>query len=427
MDKKNRNLTKVLRLLTTMKFGMILLLIIAILSILGTVIPQEYSLQYYETNYSPLIYELIMTFSLYNVFSSWWFISLIAALSINLIFCSITRIKSVFKKAFIKSNLEDEYKRINKWRDIQAEDQKVDDIYLSLGFNNCKQEDIETGTIYYSEKNQIGYLGSWLTHLGLLIIILFFTYGKIKGFDLYVYGVPGTTLEVDNTDLSIHIDDFEIEYRDDLSVRQYISDITILKAGQVEESGQVSVNHPMRTNKLNIYQNSTGWAVNAKLFKNGEEYASQVLYEDSFFVEDDQKIALQFTNFFPDFDGSSNQLRSISPHPNHPVMLYSLFYNGYREDMNLIHMGESIEHLEYSFTIDDPMRYTMFQIAHDPGKIGAFIGGLTLVMGIFLAVFLNPKKLIIYKDHNGPLRIYGYSHKSNILFQEEIELKIGDQ
>ena len=71
MVNNKKIMKKVWNLLTSMRFGMFLLLIIALLSVLATVIPQGYSSNYYEASYSGLVYELIIAFSLYNVFESW--------------------------------------------------------------------------------------------------------------------------------------------------------------------------------------------------------------------------------------------------------------------------------------------------------------------------------------------------------------------
>lgn len=445
MDKNANRFKKTWKFLTSMKFGMSLLLLIATLSILGTIIPQEYPLQFYETNYSKLAFELIYTFSLYKVYTSWWFITLIIILSVNLIFCSINRIKGLLNKIYKQANLEEEFHKIKDWKEVDIKQSNLGEIFKSLKFNKITEKNIKLNIdleknvnseaddkedinlskksvkLYYSEKNKIGYLGSWLTHLGILIIIIFFAYGKIKGFDVYVYGVPGQMKEVDNTDLSIYIESFEVKFRKDLSVEQYVSDVVIYKDGQVEDAGEISVNHPLRTNNLNIYQNSTGWAANTKLYKNDEKYAKELVYEGDVFTEDNQKVAIQFTQFYPDFDESSEQLRSKSPLPNHPLILYALFYDGYRVDMNLTHMGEEIEYMEYKFVFEEPQRYTTFQVAYDPGKVGAFVGGAILTLGIFLAMFINSKKLFIFENEEGIIKIYGKSNKNNVIYQDEIK------
>lgn len=419
-DNNKKNLSKYWRIFYSMKSGIILLIIIGVLSILGTVIPQEYPIEFYKENYSSAVYDIIETFSLYKVYSSWWFAGLTLLLSLNLILCSIRRFKSVVRLAVKKPDIDSEIQNISNWEDIEAEQSDPERIFNEMKFKNVHKKSHGSGTLYYSDSGNIGYLGSWLTHLGILLIIIFFTYGKINGYEAFVHGIPGSLLEIEDTGLHVGIEDFDILFRDDYTVEQYISQIRIFEGGISVDSGQVSVNHPFRTNNLNIYQNGTGWALNALLYKNGEACSSRVMYEGDFFIEDNQKIALQFTKFYPDFDEYSDELRTKSPLLNHPVMLYALFYDGYRVAMDLAHMGDIIEFEEYSFYIDEPQMYTVLQIVRNPGTAGALTGSVLLVAGIYLAMFLNPKKLRIYADDNGLGKIYGRSYKNNALYQDEL-------
>ena len=417
-------LRKLWKTLHSMKLGIILLILIGVLSTIGTIIPQENSLKYYETRYSPLKYELIKNLSLYKVYSSWWFILLISFLSLNLMLCSIRRFKVVMNLAKEGRKIDGELRKIEEWSNLYIEESKIKEIFNKMQFKKVMEKEYKEGKLYYSHKNSMGYLGSWITHLSLLIIIIFFSYGKINGFETFVHGVPGTILEVGDTDISLHIEDFDIIFREDFTVEQYISEVSVLKSGDIVDSGKVLVNHPFRTSNMNIYQNGTGWAVEANLYKDGVEYKNKTLYQGEFFIEDDQKIALQFVNFYPDLDSESEDLKTKTPFPNHPVMLYALFYDGHRVDMNLIHMGEEVGYGEYTFKIDNPQMFTLLQIVRDPGIAGAFVGGILLIIGIFLAFYINPKKLIIYVDKNQDFKIYGRSYKNHKLYQEQLKTTI---
>ena len=91
-ENKDRFLVELWRNLHSMKLGIILLMIIGLLSIIGTVIPQENPLKYYETNYSQIVYEIIKAFSLYKVYDSWWFIALISVFSLKFNFMQYQKV-----------------------------------------------------------------------------------------------------------------------------------------------------------------------------------------------------------------------------------------------------------------------------------------------------------------------------------------------
>lgn len=424
----NSFLKNIWKFLKSMKFGLILLAIIGSLSILGTIIPQGNSMNYYEINYSENIYGLIKAFNLDNVYSSWWFIALIGLLCLNLILCSLVRFKNIYGLIKRGPNLKVELEAKDTWIEINGEGIEIVKLFNKMGFKNIKEDKSNEYRVYYAEKNKLGYLGSWLTHLGILLIIIFFTYGKLNGFEVFFYGVPGTIGKISGTDYSLKVDDFDIKFREDFTVDQYISDISLLEGQELIDSGQVRVNHPFRTNDLNIYQNGTGWAIDIGLYKNNKLYKEKIMYQGDLFVEDNEKIALQFVNFYPDFDESSSQdLRTNSPFLNHPVMLYVVFYDGYRVDMNIAHMGDIITYEDYSFKIDNPQMFTLLQIVRDPGTKGVGLGGIILILGIFLAFYINPKKMIVLLEDNS-YKILVRQNKNNDLIEsklKEVLLKLG--
>ena len=75
-----------------MRFGLILLGLIIAVSLIGSLIPQNNEAMYYVRNY-PDTAQLILNLQLNRVFTSWYFILLVVLLCVNLIFCSILRIR----------------------------------------------------------------------------------------------------------------------------------------------------------------------------------------------------------------------------------------------------------------------------------------------------------------------------------------------
>lgn len=412
--------------LHSMKFGIILLIIISISSIAGTVIPQNNPLTFYEKEYGSFMYTIISTLSLHKVYASWWFISMMVALSINLTLCSVIRLPSIITQISMKPHLEEEIKGKNFL--VKREFNKEIDIEKFLKrtrFSRVSKIEKEEGTYYLSRKNSFGYLGSWLSHMGLLIIILSYIFGKIIGFETYVYGVPGTIHPIEGTSYTLNIDNFNIDFREDHTVKQYISNITVKdKGGAVVKSGDVMVNHPFRMEEINIYQNGTGWAIDIELEKKEKKISERTLYQSEVHVDDNERIALQFANFYPDFDQSKGMPRTLTPYLNNPKLLYTIFYEGQRVDMNVASIGEEISWEEYTFKIHNPRQFTLLQIVSDPGMIGATVGGLILLLGIMLAFYFHPKQLKAFEGKDGRTVIWGDTAKNKDIFKEEIKLAL---
>lgn len=85
--------------------------------------------------------------------------------------------------------------------------------YLKNLILDLIKTEVDGKEVYYAFDGKIGYLGSWLTHLSLIIIILAFAYGRYQGFEEFVHGVPGTVMNLENSDYKIKVDQYDVMFR----------------------------------------------------------------------------------------------------------------------------------------------------------------------------------------------------------------------
>ena len=97
-------LQKYVKLLIDLKFAIGILGLIAFTSSFGSFIEQDEPRSFYEENYSNPIYgfidaNFILKLGLDHIYTTWWFLSLLAILSFSLIGCTITRQFPLFKNS----------------------------------------------------------------------------------------------------------------------------------------------------------------------------------------------------------------------------------------------------------------------------------------------------------------------------------------
>lgn len=413
---------KIFKSFYSMKTGIILLVVIALLSIIGTLIPQGNVEEFYTQSYGQIWAKIILVCDFDKVYSSWWYIFLTGLLLTNLFLCSVNRFKVIFEKSFKDPEILPKLKDYESW--IRVKDEGI---FKKLNIRSYKKTEIDGKEVFYKFDGKIGYMGSWLTHLSLIIIILAFAYGRHQGFEEFVQGVPGTVMKLENSDYKIKVDQYDVMFRKDYTVDQYITSLSILdKNDKVIDKGIAMVNQPFRFKDFNVYQNSTGWAFDALLFKDKKLVEDKLMYKGDIFVADNKKIALQFVDFYPDFDEKSMMKpRTKSPFLNHPVTLYAIFYDGLRVDMGLNHEGEPIEWQGYTFVIKDPQMFTLLQVARDPATPIALIGAVLLMVGLYLAFYVNPREVILVRDEG-----FSYLHikqaKHDKLHSKKYEKIIGE-
>lgn len=335
---------KLLRFLRGMPFSFILLFIIIAACVAGSIIPQGASAGAYAQQYGDRWAGFILWMQLDRVFVCWWFIALAGLLCLNLILCSVSRFPAVYRA----------------W---QAEG-----------------------------KREFGLWGSWLTHLGLLLMIIGFAAGQMLSTEAVAYGIPGSTQPLPGTDLTLTIDGFDVLLREDNTVEQYMAHLTVTNAAGESRSGAASVNHPFDAFGYSFYQDSVGWACYVDIGKDGQTEKTDLICVGEYtFPNDLPSLALLFHKFYPDLArGADGSLYSVTPRLNNPHFLYSLYYDGNMIAMDLAEPGVPVAVHNYAFTLYDPVEYTLIVAKSDPTAWLVGVSSAVLLAGLFLSFYVRP-------------------------------------
>jgi len=102
-EKQNSRLSALLRdLFASIKLTVVVLILIAATSVLGTLIPQNAVPVDYVRAYGEFAYRMLHVFDLFNMYHSWWFQTLIGILTVNIIICTTRRWPTIWKIVYSK-------------------------------------------------------------------------------------------------------------------------------------------------------------------------------------------------------------------------------------------------------------------------------------------------------------------------------------
>ena len=87
METRSRLMADLVELVSSMRFAISLLTVIAIASVIGTVVLQNEPLPNYVNQFGPFWFEVFARFSVYNVYSAWWFLLIMAFLVVSTSLC----------------------------------------------------------------------------------------------------------------------------------------------------------------------------------------------------------------------------------------------------------------------------------------------------------------------------------------------------
>jgi len=169
-------------LFRSLKLTIFLFILLAILSIIGTLITQNATRSDYIQRYGIGLYEVLNFFNLFDMYHSWWFGLILVFLMVNLVTCSLHRFPGVWRQISQKPStdgLEDSMLKalpyVEKIRAPGLAEGKVEeDIRFNFKkwFRNPRRMETESAITLYSEKGRFSRLGVYFTHLSLLIILI---------------------------------------------------------------------------------------------------------------------------------------------------------------------------------------------------------------------------------------------------------------
>lgn len=324
-----------LQSLSSMKTGLVLLLLLGAVSALGSLVPQGEQAGFYQAHYGELLGNFLLLLSLDRLYSSWWFILLGLIFAANILLCSLQRVKGV--------------------RDLRG-------------------------------------AGSVLLHFSILVIFVGSLLSGMVGRSEYIEIGAADTADLSRIGFSgyqLTVKDFKIDYYETLEPKQYTSSLVLSNAEGSTLVEDISVNHPMKTEGLTIYQKSYGWLAKGRIAP-GEEKDKPFELINGGEMKLDNGLTLK-TIFIPDFDPASGNLQSRTPLPNNPHLACALISGEKLLDVQVIPKGENRMVENVSIAFEDYRYYTGLEVKKDPGVKVVYGGFLLMVLGI-VCRYMAPTK-----------------------------------
>ena len=385
---------KVIDYLRSMRFGILLLLLIAALSVVGTLIPQGREIAWYAQTYQSF-HGVILLLKLNKVFQSWYFIALLALLCLNLSLCSLVRIRGVVRGA------KDETRRASILPDtVLLTPEGAERLRAHMEATRCRAETIGGATVY--RKHSLGRYGSFITHLSILLTVIF---GAAALYSPRVTDrncLPGESIRLEDG-TEIYVQDFRIN--DDTGRLDYMSHVQVtLPNGRRSELAELKVNHPFTFGSYKLFQQSFGTAGSITVTNLETGGSDRFIVDEMSFLTVDARNGIVFETLYPDYvRAPSGEVTLITltegVYPN-PIYQVQVISDGVYTP-TLAVPGDSLEVLGLRYSFDPPVDYPGLRIKHTPVVVNALlIGSFSLmILGLYITFFLQP--VLVKADEQG--------------------------
>ena len=280
--------------LTSVRFAVLQISLLAIAGVIGTILPQlpafslhnpqAYAQQMagiearYEAftvlgvNVGPGMVDLFERLGFFRVFSAPWFIFLLTLLVVSIVVCTLDRIPNLWRTAHHVKVAQAapfyDLRLSERARFVAADGAAADQLGQVLrGKRYRVREEVgegESGPIrhIYGDRNQYLKLTTLFTHLGLILFLAGGAVTTVLGYETVVFLGEGQTAPVQAVgtpdNLLVKNIRFEAPTRPDGSFADFRTDLAVYQNGQEVARKIIRVNDPLEVNGFVFHQNTFG-------------------------------------------------------------------------------------------------------------------------------------------------------------------------
>ncbi|WML91910.1 cytochrome c biogenesis protein ResB [Thiothrix lacustris] len=171
--------TRLINFLGSMNLAISLLVIVAIASVIGTILKQNQPYTDYQIKFGPFWFDLFRSLELYDVYSALWFLGILAFLVISIATCVGRNTPGMLRELrHFRENVQEKSLRAMKHQSTLTTSQSHTEatalatrILHGQGFKTRQKVDAQH-TVVAGMKGGMNHWGYWLTHLGMIVIFL---------------------------------------------------------------------------------------------------------------------------------------------------------------------------------------------------------------------------------------------------------------
>ena len=268
-------LKPILLRLGSMSLAITLLTVLALASVIGTVLLQNQDQADYLQQFGPIWYWVFRSLGLFDMYHTWWFLSLLGFLMLSLSVCLWRNVPRFLKemrssKVALSDSAMKHMKHAHHWA-IKA--QSADNV-LHVAKERLKEWRIreeQRGDVSYirADKGKYHKWGYICVHSAMLVILIggwmsvqFGFRGNMSvpegGKESEITFLKGTSTEYMKMPFEVRCNEFSIDFYPNGMPSEFKSNLTIIDGGKEVLTSDIIVNEPLYYKGVRIYQASFG-------------------------------------------------------------------------------------------------------------------------------------------------------------------------
>ena len=424
-----RFLQRLIGWISDLRLAIVLLLILAVASGIGTAIPQQESEAFYHQRYDPQPWlglfkaDQLLGLQLDHVYSSPWFLGLLAWLGLALLLCSWRRqwpaLQASLRWIDYRSPRQLSKLSVAQTLTCPDPDSRLDALQQSLtrqGWQVQRQE----GRLA-ARRGVLGRVGPLLVHAGMVVLMVGAAWGALGGQRLERFLAPGHDLELmdsrGRTEVTVALDAFSIERDPAGRPEQFTSQLTLRPPAPAAEGpapkplqARISVNHPLRYQGITLYQ--ADWALAAINLQLGRSPVLQVPLQS--FPQLGEQIWGVVLPTRP--DGSEPVLLSLSSEQG-PIQVFGPDGSSLGQ---IVPGSDAVEVRGLPIRVESVLPASGILLKRDPGVPLVYTGFGIALLGGALSLVATRQLWAISEPKHGALLVAGLCNRNLTAFAGEL-------
>ncbi|MGO0060954.1 cytochrome c biogenesis protein ResB [Brevibacillus fluminis] len=461
---------------SSVKVAIYIILVTLIASAIGTIFPQKMYIpvpvpletdvqHFYETTYGWLG-KVYYALGFHELYSSWWFVTLLVMLGTSLVICSLDRIIPLYK-ALSKPRLNQHASFLRGQRmhaEVAAAEAGVSDdtfVQASAFLKKKGYRVFREGDSLLAEKARFSRWGPYINHIGLIIFLGAVLVRNVPGFylDNFIWVREGQTVPVPDTPYYVKNLKYTTEYysEDEMAQKLDLKGQVIPKNFQTDailylnknaglpgakpkleevKRGPIIVNHPMEYEGLLLYQSSRQemmlGALNFELLDKqaGNKAVGSFkidLYDPPKEVKLDHGVVIRVLDYYPDFfmDETTKKPATKTSIPNNPMVAFEVMANGAAPEKMVYVSGSVITQTDAArYTLDfhkpDLINISGLNVRRDTAIPYIYFGCVIFIIGVAMGSYWQHRRIWLQVT-DAQLHVAAHTNKNWFGITKELE------
>jgi len=429
-------LEEVLNLLSNVMFPVVIFLIWAALTTIGTIVDQNQPEQHYYDTYPLPIANAIVRLHLTGIYHSVPYISLVVLLLLSMSVCTFRRVipKRFPKDRPVSIGNFGLHAQAMAGQNIDDTAARAEQYFRGRGFTmrTLAQDNVRW---LFGDRQKWARYGVLVAHLGFAIIAFGVFLGWLRGFSGQVLLYKGESATIAPANLRLRLDKFSADFVPVQTpgglmyqAQKFQSDVRFADADGATTGAHILVNHPHVTaTGVYFYQASYNFAGHLAVTRGGKDLAlpgtdGKLQPQDAIFLPGTSR-AIEYGTLLGPTDPS--QTPPGVPMPSRDEYAIWVFNDNIPTTNKPVFLpiGSSLDVGDgYRVTALPPTPSTGLTYRYDPGQGWVAAGCLVLVAGFVMALFFVPVKLyakISAEGSSSAVEVAATTTKGNAIYEDD--------